>query len=156
MPRRRPGPGRPKRLKPWTVAVYMIADGINGSSALDASAEQAKDEIKSALAAAGANGKIDVAMQMDFKETLGTHRLILHRHRDWNRTVRKEPAGDPVVLKKFLGWGHRECPAERYLVHFWGHSSGPVGMFFDRSPHNHRPHGLTLAELGYAFEHAMP
>jgi Clostripain family len=149
-------PLRAKKLKPWTVAVYMIADGINGSSALDASAEQAQDDIKAALAAAGANGKVNVAMQMDFKETQGTHRLILHRHRDWNRTVRKEPAGDPDVLKQFLGWVHRECPAERYLVHFWGHSSGPVGMFFERSPRNHRPHGLTLPELGCAFEHSMP
>jgi hypothetical protein len=145
---------RPRKLKPWTVAVYMIADGMNGSSALDASAEQAKDDIKTALAAAGANDTVNVAMQMDFKETPGTHRLILHRHRDWIRLGREEQAGDPHVLDGFFRWMHSECPAERYIVHFWGHSSGPVGLFFEKSPPNLRPHGLTLPELGYAFEHS--
>jgi hypothetical protein len=154
MPRRQPFQSR--KLKPWTVAVYMIADGLNGNSALDASAEKAKDEIKTALAAAGANGTVNVALQMDFKETPGTHRLILHRHRDWIRSVRKEEAGDPHVLKRFLRWVHSECPAERYIVHFWGHSSGPVGLFFEQSPHQSRPDGLTLPELGYAFEHSRP
>jgi Clostripain family len=147
---------RPAKLKPWTVAVYMIADGMNGSSALDASAERAKDEIRAALAAAGANRRVNVAMQMDFKETPGTHRLILHRHRAWVRSVRKEEAGDPHVLEGFLRWVRKECPAERYLVHFWGHSSGPVGLFFEQSRPQARPHGLTLPELGYAFEHSMP
>jgi hypothetical protein len=138
------------------MAVYMIADGMNGSSALDASAEQAKDEIETALAAAGANATVNVAMQMDFKETPGTHRLILHRHRDWIHLGREAQAGDPHVLDGFFRWVHRECPAERYVVHFWGHSSGPVGLFFERSPRNLRPHGLTLPELGYAFERSMP
>jgi hypothetical protein len=149
-------PHRPEKLKPWTLAVYMIADGINGSSALDASAEQAQDDIKTALAAAGANGTVNVAMQMDFKETPGTRRLIVHRHRDWIHLGRDEDAGDPRVLERFFRWVHSECPAERYVVHFWGHSSGPVGLFFERSPRDARPHGLTLPELGYAFEHSMP
>jgi hypothetical protein len=139
------------------VAVYMIADGIGGSSALDASAEQAQDDIKIALAAAGADGTVNVAMQMDFKETPGTRRLIVHRHRNWIHVDRdEEEAGDPRVLERFFRWVHTECPAERYIVHFWGHSSGPVGLFFEQSPHDIRPHGLTLPELGYAFEHSMP
>jgi hypothetical protein len=134
----------------------MIADGLGGSSALDASAEHAKDEIKTALAAAGANSRVNVAMQMDFKETPGTRRLIVHRHRDWIRLGRDhQEAGDPRVLEQFLHWVHSECPAERYVVHFWGHSSGPVGLFFEQSPREARPHGLTLPELGYAFERSM-
>jgi Clostripain family len=154
MPQERPRP--PKRLKPWTVAVYMIADSINGSSALDASAEQAQDDIKTALAAAGANATVNVAMQMDFKETpKTTQRLIVHRHKDWTESGRHKAAGDPEVLEQFLDWVQRECPAERYVVHFWGHSSGPVGLFFEQAHPNARPDGLTLPELGRAFKQSI-
>jgi Clostripain family len=133
----------------------MIADGINGSSALDASAERAKDDIKAALAAAGANATVNVAMQMDFKETpKTTQRLIVHRHKDWTQIGRHREAGDPRVLKAFFRWVYNQCPAERYVVHFWGHSSGPVGLFFEQAHPAARPDGLTLPELGYAFEHS--
>jgi hypothetical protein len=133
----------------------MIADGINGSSALDASAERAKNDIKAALAAAGAYATVNVAMQMDFKETpKTTQRLIVHRDKDWSQIGRHKQAGDPTVLEQFLDWVHRECPAERYVVHFWGHSSGPVGLFFEQAHPNARPDGLTLPELGRACKHS--
>ena len=91
---------------------------------------------------------------MDFKETQGTRRIVLNRKAI--RVKREGDAGDPRVLEGFLRWVCRECPARRYAVHFWGHSSGPVGLFFDRAADDARPDGLTLAELGYAFEHAVP
>ena len=98
-------PHRPGKLKPWTMAVYMIADGINGSSALDASAEQAQDDIKAALAAAGANGTVNVAMQMDFKETPGTRRLIVHRHRDWIRSRPRRGSGRSARARAVFSLG---------------------------------------------------
>jgi hypothetical protein len=132
----------------------MIADGIQGTSDLDALAEEAKAQIKEALIASGVSDDVDVAIQMDFKETQGTRRIILNRKAI--RVKREGNAGDPRVLEEFLRWVHRECPAHRYAVHFWGHSSGPVGLFFDSAADDARPDGLTLAELGYAFEHAVP
>jgi hypothetical protein len=137
------------------VAIYMVADGLQGTSELDELANEAKDEIKDALIAAGVGDEVNVAIQMDFKETTGTRRIILNR-RKANRVKREQDAGDPRVLEGFLRWVHEECPARRYVVHFWGHSSGPVGLFFDRADDDARPDGLTLAELGYAFEAAVP
>ena len=43
----------------------------------------------------------------------------------------EKDTGDPKSLKEFMEWVSRECPAERYLVIFWGHSSGPVAMCGD-------------------------
>jgi hypothetical protein len=105
----------------------MIADGIQGNSDLDALAQEAKAQIKEALIAAGVSDDVDVAIQMDFKETTGTRRIILNRKAI--RVKREADAGDPRVLGEFLQWVRRECPARRYAVHFWGHSSGPVGLF---------------------------
>jgi hypothetical protein len=133
----------------------MVADGIQGNSELDDLANQTTDQIKDALIAAGVSDDVDVAIQMDFKETTGTRRLILNRQKAI-RVRREQNAGDPQVLQGFLEWVHQECPAHRYVVHFWGHSSGPVGLFFDRADDDVRPDGLTLAEFGYAFEQAVP
>ena len=136
------------------MAIYMIADGIQGTSELDQLAEDARNQIKAALISAGVSDDVHVAIQTDFKETKGTRRTILNRTAI--RVRREQSAGDPRVLEGFLRWVHRECPADRYVVHFWGHSSGPVGLFFDRADDDARPDALTLAELGYAFEHSVP
>jgi hypothetical protein len=153
MSKRRPGQRR--TLKPWTVAVYMIADGLGGKSdgKLDDSARAAKDEIEAALASARAAGSVNVAIQLDFKTTRGTERAIAGGH-DWISHRRDEDAGDPAVLERFFRWVKAQCPAEHYLVHLWGHASGPTGLFFDQAQAGARPDALTLAELGYSFDHA--
>src|SRR5262249_41913706 len=43
------------------------------------------------------------------------------------------------TLKEFLEWGRAKCPAKRYLIQFWGHAFGPMGLFLDQ---DHRPLGL--------------
>jgi hypothetical protein len=35
------------------------------------------------------------------------------------------------VLASFLRFGQRECPAQRYVLFFYGHGYGPLGLFFD-------------------------
>ncbi len=35
------------------------------------------------------------------------------------------------VVTSFLRFGQRECPADRYVVFFYGHGYGPRGLFFD-------------------------
>ena len=138
--------------KPWTLAVYMIADGVKADTRLDQLAETTKDEIIGALEAAGASDRVNVAIQMDFKKTDGTRRIVARPGADWVRTSREHDAGDPKVLASFLRWVKRTSPADRYVVHFWGHSTGPVGLFFDQAQKGLRPDGLTLPELGYAMD----
>ncbi len=129
----------------------MIADGKGGSSALDATAMETKKEIERALRASGAGRRVHVAIQMDFKTTPGTSRVIVGREKDWHDHSREEDAGDPLVLERFFKWIKKSCPARRYLVHFWGHSAGPVGLFFDDVSPEARPDALTLPELKRAF-----
>jgi hypothetical protein len=40
-------------------------------------------------------------------------------------------AARPNVLRSFLHFGQGECPADQYVVFFYGHGYGPVGVFFD-------------------------
>ena len=145
-----------KPLKPWTLAVYMVADGLAGNSSLDILAETTKDAILNAQAAAGAEDRVHVAIQMDFKRSSGTRRLVARPGTDWIHNARETDAGNPRVLASFLRWVRRQCPAERYVLHFWGHSTGPVGLFFDSAQRGMRPDGLTLPELGYALEQSRP
>ena len=35
------------------------------------------------------------------------------------------------MLRNFLRFGQHECPADRYVVFFYGHGYGPLGLFFD-------------------------
>lgn len=38
------------------------------------------------------------------------------------------------VLAEFLRYGRERCPADRYIVSFFGHAAGPLGLFDDRTP----------------------
>ncbi len=54
------------------------------------------------------------------------------------------------VLSEFLRFGMGACPAERYVVCFYGHSSGPMGMFFDQDTKSRVAKTLRLNELAAA------
>ena len=43
-------------------------------------------------------------------------------------------AADADVLQTFLRFGQAECPADRYVVSFFGHAAGPLGVFSDTVP----------------------
>jgi hypothetical protein len=43
-------------------------------------------------------------------------------------------AADGDVLETFLRFGQTECPADRYVVSFFGHAAGPLGVFSDQAP----------------------
>ena len=49
------------------------------------------------------------------------------------------------VLQHFLRYGQQECPADRYVVFFYGHSSGPMGLFYDTDARRRVPNTLRLA-----------
>ena len=51
------------------------------------------------------------------------------------------------MLKTFLRFGQRECPADRYVVFFYGHATGPLGLFFDNDSNEGVPIMLGLPAL---------
>ena len=71
--------------------------------------------------------------------------------RDRRKRVRQagKQCGGSRDLYGFFDWAVNECPAEHYLLIFWGHSRGQFGMFGDwRVPSTTRAQTLTLDELG--------
>ena len=142
--------------KPWAVLAYTIADDKGGGDSLDAAA---KEELKSICNAAD-YGLMSVAAQVDFKHTRGVFRGVLtapppktrgfetipaDSHPLWRgikakldraklRVLKEQAdlnATRENVLKSFLRFGQRECPADRYVLFFYGHGYGPLGLFFD-------------------------
>lgn len=56
------------------------------------------------------------------------------------------------VLRQFLRFGQRECPAERYVVFFYGHAAGPFGLFCDRTTGERKLDTLRLNDLADSLE----
>ncbi len=147
---------RPAGRKPWAVLAYTVADDKSSGDSLDAAA---KEELRS-LCNAADFGQISVAAQVDFKHARGVFRGVLTEAPPKTRGFESIPADShPLwrgikakldrsklrvlkdvadlnasranVLESFLRFGRRECPADRYVVFFYGHGYGPQGLFFD-------------------------
>ena len=147
---------RPTERKPWAVLAYTVADDKGGGDSLDAAC---KEELKSICNAADF-GQMSVAAQVDFKHTRGVFRGVLTEAPPKTRGFESIPAeSHPLwrgikarldrsklrvlkeqvdlnasrgnVLESFLRFGQRECPADRYVLFFYGHGYGPLGLFFD-------------------------
>jgi Clostripain family len=56
------------------------------------------------------------------------------------------------VLRQFLRFGQRECPADRYVVFFYGHAAGPFGLFCDRTTGERKLDTLRLNDLADSLE----
>src|SRR5262249_43650530 len=57
------------------------------------------------------------------------------------------------VLQDFLQFGHAECPAQRHVVYFYGHSHGPMGLYFDKDARKRAPKtSLGLNDLASSLE----
>ena len=90
-------------------------------------------------------------MQVDFRTVPGVWRRVIGE----TTFVRPEGnAADPATLYGFFDWAVSECPAERCLLMFWGHSRGQFGMFGDPDPFEYTAQTLTLDELGEALKAA--
>jgi hypothetical protein len=159
--------------KPWAVLAYTVADDRGTGDSLDAAA---KEELRS-LCDAADFGQMSVAAQVDFKHTRGVFRGVLTEaplkrrgfevisadaHPLWRgikarldrsklrvlQEVADLNAARANVLDSFLRFGRRECPAERYVVFFYGHGYGPLGLFFDaESGDTSAKSTMTLAGL---------
>jgi hypothetical protein len=165
-------PATPK--KPWAVLAYTVADDKGAGDSLDAAA---KDELK-ALCDAADFGRVSVAAQVDFKHTRGVFRSVLTErpktrgfepfsadtHPLWRgikarldrarlRVLKDQAdlnAGRSSVLQRFLRFGQTECPAQRYVLFFYGHGYGPIGLFFDTDDDATSKRTMPLASLSGA------
>jgi cysteine peptidase C11 family protein len=61
-------------------------------------------------------------------------------------------AASEDVLHDFLRYGREQCEARRYLIYFFGHAFGPMGLFFDRETQAREPNSLRLNDLADAIE----
>jgi hypothetical protein len=141
--------------KAWTVLIYMVADDPQGGQLLDDRAIAEMDQItKYALAdrdkkdgGGTVADDVNVALQVDYRTLPGVWRRVI------GRTTFAGPeanAATPETLYGFFDWAARECPADHYLLIFWGHSRGPFGMFGDSDPWDYTAQTLTLKELSDA------
>ena len=163
--------------KPWAVLAYTVADDKAGGSALDAAAQR---EL-AALCDAADFGRISIAAQVDFMRLPGVFRGVLTEkpprargfqpiqaedHPLWRRilgrvshsTLQVEVeradlnAARANVLREFLRYGHGECPADRYVVFFYGHAYGPMGLFYDAASGQRIGNTLRLNDLASSME----
>jgi hypothetical protein len=165
--------------KPWAVLAYTIAEDVSTTSRLDTSAQQELKAICDAAdfrqvsVAAQVDFKkhrgiyrssiteLDKVSGRGFKD-IDPDRQDLWKHIlqgvDADSTaVRLQRdamdlnAADADVLQEFLRFGHDECPADRYMVSFFGHAAGPLGVFSDNAPGRDTHDTLRLPALVRAF-----
>lgn len=140
-----------RQRRPWTVMVYMVADDPQGGALFDQVAHRELDRLVYGTGAADPNEQLYVAAQVDFRSQPFVWRRII-REGTWIQP--ESSASDPATLYGFFRWATRMCPAERYALIFWGHSSGPFGLFSDDDFTSYVAQTLTLNELRDALQAA--
>jgi Clostripain family len=159
--------------KPWAVLAYTVADDKRPGDSVDS---PVKEELK-ALCAGADFDQVSLAVQVDFTHSPGVYRSVLtaapdvpfgfeevpaDSHPLWRSIAAKLErstlrvlaededlnAARGQVLQSFLRFGARECPADRYVVFFYGHAFGPMGLFFDNDRARPTPTRMGLPALG--------
>jgi hypothetical protein len=160
--------------KPWAVLAYTVADDRGGGGSLDAAARR---ELKALCDAADFGqmsiaaqvdfkrprgvfrGSLVAAPEASrgweevTDETHALWRQILggvDRARSTLRVQKEEydlSSARAHVLEEFLRFGREACPAERYVVFFYGHAYGPMGLFCDAETGQREPDTLRLNDL---------
>ncbi|MFN7980366.1 MAG: clostripain-related cysteine peptidase [Vicinamibacterales bacterium] len=170
------------RVKSWAVLAYTVADDKGGGGALDSPARRelqamcdAADFEHVSMAAQvdfkhsrGAfRGVITDALRR-LHDDVDDHDDDVNRYPLWKSIVeqlrssrlsldverRELNAASSRVLQAFLRFGHRECPAHRHMLYFYGHGYGPMGLFFDSSSRSRVAHTLRLNDLADSLEAA--
>ncbi|MEO8360536.1 MAG: clostripain-related cysteine peptidase [Vicinamibacteria bacterium] len=165
------------KRKPWAVLAYTVADDKGHGDSLDVSASE---ELKAICNAADFD-QLSVAAQVDFKNAKGVFRGVLTEAPPKTRGFEDIPAeSHPLwrsikarldrsrlrvmeeqndlnsaranVLKSFLRFGQQQCPADRYVVFFYGHGYGPLGVFFDSDADRTDLGTMQLAGLADSME----
>jgi len=171
----------PTRVKSWALLAYTVADDKGGGATLDSPARRelqamcdAADFEHVSLAA-----QVDFKHSRGaFRGVITDALRRLHHHDDEERDddVNRYPLWRSIVehlrsstlsldvdrrelnhassrvLQAFLRFGHRECPAHRHMLYFYGHGYGPMGLFFDSSSRSRVAHTLRLNDLADSIE----
>lgn len=162
--------------KPWSVLAYLVGHDKADLHPLDRAAQ---NEIKAICRAANldkTNVALHVAfkrMPGAFRATVqprdeqglsfGFDPFDPERNTFWGQVLNDVPQCDlnlerdrryldtasEDVLHDFLSYGREKFPASRYLIFFYGHAFGPMGLFFD-SERNQDAHPLRLTDLARA------
>jgi Clostripain family len=160
--------------KPWTVLAYTVADDQSGGDSLDDSAQQ---ELKAVCDAADFGrvsiaAQVDfVEPKGVFRGTITaappkSRAFAPVRAKDhplWKAilgevdeqrsvlTVQREAkdlsAARAGVLRQFFRFGQSKAPAERYVIYFYGHAYGPMGLFCDAESGQRHTDTLRLNDL---------
>ncbi len=141
-----------RQRRPWTVLIYMVADDPQGGELFDQFAHRELDRIVYGTFAADRGDSMYVAAQVDFRSQPFVWRRIIGEG-TWLQP--ESDAADPVTLYGFFRWAVRMCPAERYMLVFWGHSAGPFGLFSDDDVTKYVAQTLTLNELRDALQEGV-
>jgi hypothetical protein len=136
--------------KPWTVLVYMVADDPQGGELLDQQANRELDQIVYSTLGTDPE-KMYVAVQVDYRTQRDVWRRVIGEG-TWRHP--ETGAANPETLYGFFRWAKYMCPADRYLLMFWGHSRGLFGLFMDPDPWTYVAQTLTLTELRDALKDA--
>lgn len=153
---RRPMPDTPTARKPWTVLSYTVAEDPShpldtGAAkelrALCESADFTRLSIAAQVDFEKTSGVFRGTLTTAAKRTRGFKAVHDEDHRLWRqilggvdtdsaklavqREARDLNSAKGRVLRQFLRYGQKECPADRYVMFFYGHAAGPFGMFND-------------------------
>src|SRR5512139_242582 len=119
--------GRP----PWALLVYMVSDEPSRDVEVVDLDRVLAAERRALIAASAATG-VPVAIQADY---LAPHKTVqyfgLPDEAPQVGVLSNVNSTDPVEIQAFLKRAHQKFNAENYVVMFWGHSSGPSGLFSD-------------------------
>lgn len=167
--------GESSRVKSWALLAYTVADDKGGGGTLDSPARRelqamcdAADFEHVSMAAQVDFKHSRGAFRGVITDALRHVHDEVHEHDDdvdryplWKSIVeklrsstlsldvdrRELNAASSRVLQAFLRFGHRECPAHRHMLYFYGHGYGPMGLFFDSSSRSRVAHTLRLNDL---------
>lgn len=167
--------------KAWAVLAYTIAEDASSSTTLDTSA---RAELRAICDAAdftlvSVAAQVDFTKRRGvYRSALteyvppdrGFKAIDPSQHELWKkilsgvdaatteilveREARDLNAAESDVLQQFLQFGRSECPAHRYVVSFFGHAAGPLGVFSDAAPGETAHATLRLPALVNAFRGA--
>ncbi len=169
------------RVKSWALLAYTVADDKGGGGALDSPARRELQAMCDAADFEHVSMAAQVDFKHSrgaFRGVITDALRRLHDHEDddrdddvnryplWRSIVdqlrssslsldvdhRELNAASSRVLQAFLRFGHRECPAHRHMLYFYGHGYGPMGLFFDSSSRSRVAHTLRLNDLADSIE----
>jgi cysteine peptidase C11 family protein len=117
---RKKAEGKAKSTAQWTVMVYLAGD-----NSLDSAGTVDLLEMKKT----GSGADLKIVAQFDRAGRKGTTRRFLLRKgtplaSDAVADLGETNTGDPAVLRDFLTWGIKTCPARHYLAVIWNHGAG--------------------------------